>query len=273
MKKSEILAKLREIERLELDIEARIIDTLEPIFDLETGVETNEGNINDAVIRLADQITSDPTNINPVLISIMDGALPFTSALLAELTKRHFQFQFATMQSTSYNGTTSGTITTQERPKINVAGRHVILIDEVIDTAKTLSKLYWQLKRQGARDVKTALLVDKDQPRTTFIKHPTYRGFVVSKDAFIVGKGLDYNGLVRNLSFIGGVHKDALPTPEEKAILDTKDTLCKALEEHIRNDAKNLIACTGQRWFRTHKATQSINQETQIVTIGLTPNG
>ena len=190
----------------------------------------------------------------------MDGALPFASQLQAELIKRNFRFQYTTTQATSYNGTQAGKVSIQTKPKVNITGRDVLLIDEVLDKGNTLSDISFDLKKLNPRSIKTAVLVDKHQERITAIKSPSYSCFVVVKEAFIVGLGLDYKHLVRNLKFIGCVDPDSLPTTAEEAILDTKNDLCAALEACI-DDAKQVIQRYTYRWFKA-KPTSFPNQET-----------
>ncbi len=231
MKKEEILAALKDIENLELEIEARLIESIQPVHDKKTNLELTSGRVTETIQAMADQIVADKSISNPVLISIMDGAFPFASALQAELIKRNYRFEYTTMQATSYAGTKSGELSIQAHPKTIVAGRNVIVLDEVCDTGKTYAAILKKLKQQGANDVRLAVLVDKAQFRLTKTSNPYYRGFVVSKNAFIIGSGLDFKGLVRNLQFIGAVDQDKLPTENEWTLLNRKVALSKALIE------------------------------------------
>jgi hypoxanthine phosphoribosyltransferase len=222
--KEEIIAKLKEIEALELRIQERMVKGLLPIAD-EIGVSLTPEAIHAHISTLADALISDTTVENPVLISLMDGALPFASELHRALSAKRYPFQYTTMQVSSYSGMTSGALSIQSSSKIPVGARHVIVVDDVCDTGKTYEALRAQLLKSGASSVKLMALVDKVQARASAEANPTYSGFRISKDAFIVGMGMDFDGLLRNLSEIGVVDPTTLPTEEEKCVLAKKAEL------------------------------------------------
>lgn len=237
--KEEIIAKLKEIEALELRIQERMVKGLLPIAD-EGGVLLTPEAIHARISTLADALISDTTVENPVLISLMDGALPFASELHRDLSARKYPFQYATMQVSSYSGMTSGTLSIQSSSKIPVGARHVIVVDDVCDTGKTYEALRAHLLKSGASSVKLMALVDKVQERASEEANPTYSGFRISKDAFIVGMGMDFDGLLRNLSEIGVVDPATLPTEEEKRLLGTKHELNIRLQLCVAAE----MACT-----------------------------
>jgi hypoxanthine phosphoribosyltransferase len=227
--KKSILFELAKIEALELEIQTRLLDKLEYAED-ESGLPLSSCNISNAVNQLADKIVGDSQFKNPVLISVMDGAMPFAGDLQVALNARGYTYQYTSMQSSSYSGTTSGQLRIQAATKLDVAGRHVFVLDEVCDTGKTYVGIREKLLKQGAASVNLVVLVDKKQDRKVEA-HPWATGFVVSKDSFIIGKGLDYDGLLRNLDFIGVADLSSLPTATEKTQLARKKSLKIALQD------------------------------------------
>lgn len=227
-----ILSQLEKIEALELEIQARILDAMENAEDSVTGLPLTADNIKNAVKILADKIVNDTTINNPILVSVMDGAMPFAGELQAELNRRGYVYQYTTMQASSYHGTSSGQLSIQAAPKIDVAARHVLVIDEVCDTGKTYDAIRAKFERQGAKSTRLVVLVDKKQTRVATAE-PWLSGFIVTKEAFIIGKGLDFDGLLRNLDYIGVANLKSLPTPAEKAMLATKKSLINELKIYL----------------------------------------
>ena len=245
--KKSILTKLSAIHALESKIEARIISGLKPVLD-ETGVTLSLAEITLRIKRLASELMDDHSVNAPILISVMDGALPFAATLQKELSTLNYNFQYATIQVSSYDGTESGVLSITSTLKMPVGGRDVIVVDDVCDTGKTYNALrLLLLHKLGANSVRLMALIDKKQPRDNLEANPTYSGFTVSKDAFVAGWGMDYDGLLRNyFKDIGAVDPSTLPSAEEKVLLKSKKPLniqlqaCSALElklnEQLRKD-------------------------------------
>ena len=246
--KAKILVQLKKIHDLESSVEERIINGLMPIQD-ETGRSLTPDNIQRRIEILADQLIADSLVSDPILISIMDGALPFASALQTILQTRDYRFQYTTIQVSSYHGTTSGLLTIKSPPKIAVGGRHVIIVDDVCDTGKTYHALRQLLLDQGASAVTLMVLVDKAQPRDNPESNPTYVGVTVSKDAFIAGMGMDYDGLLRNVPGIWAVDLSTLPTHEERLTLDLKDGLNTQLQVCIAAEKQVSLSASRDVFF------------------------
>jgi hypoxanthine phosphoribosyltransferase len=88
----------------------------------------------------------------------------------------------------------------------DVADRHVLLLDDILDTGQTLSALVQHLQDRGAKSVRTAVLLRKIGRQIVTLE-PDYCGFVIP-DAFVVGYGLDYNDEFRHLPYVGVLHDD-----------------------------------------------------------------
>lgn len=229
MTEQEIRTKLQQITGLKMVIEKRLWDTALPVKDFN-GDELSKENIQQKINEIANQIITNYPDSCPVLISLMDGAMPFASQLHTELTERNYPFQFTCMQVSSYEGTKSGELSMGSLPKILLGNRVVIVVDDVCDTGKTYAKLHDLFLEQGAQEVFLVALVDKVQERVSKCE-PQYTGFKISKDAFIIGFGLDYEGIVRNSAAIKTVDFKSLPTNEEMALLHSE----ASLNEQLRN--------------------------------------
>lgn len=227
--KTEIIAKLMEVHALESRLEDRIKAGFKPVLD-ETGHVLTEAYLEAQMERLASELMADARVKNPLLISVMDGALPFAGAIQKILAARGYHFQFATMQVSSYVGTSAGELTISSPPKIPVGARDVIIVDDVCDTGHTAAVLSELFMAQGAHSVQLMALVDKVQPRASASANPSFTGVRISKDAFIAGFGMDYEGLLRNVPGIAAVDLATLPIGEELASLKSKKHLNKELQ-------------------------------------------
>ena len=151
--------------------------------------------IDAAVSRIADHINRDYADKRPVFLSVLNGAFMFTSDLLKLIT---IPCELSFIKLASYHGTQStGNVRTLLGLDVSLKDRSVIIVEDIVDTGKTLSEFLPVLKAHGASDVAIAALLVKPDA----LQHPvdvTYPGISIPND-FIVGYGLDYNGLGRNL--------------------------------------------------------------------------
>ena len=246
--KESILAQLSAIHQLESDVEKRMITGLKPVLDIRNNRPLNLENIEKRIKGLAKALfeafsrekESDASLKEPILISVMDGALPFAAKIQYALSKLGFHCQYATIQVSSYEGTESGSLVISSTLKIPVGGRDVIIVDDVCDTGKTYHALrLLLLQKLGARSVKLMALVDKTQPREYPEANPSYSGFTVSPEEFIAGWGMDFDGLLRSyFNDIGGVDKSTLPNDAETLLLHSKKTLNKRLQDCLTAEDK-----------------------------------
>lgn len=151
--------------------------------------------------ELGKQISEDycKTGKAPLLVALLKGSVPF----LAELVKHiDLDIQFDFMDVSSYEGTESiGDIKIIKDLDCSVKGIPILLVEDIVDTGRTLKEVTRLLKNKGASDVKVVSLLDKPDRRVVDIK-ADYVGFVIPNE-FVVGYGLDYNQLYRNLPYIG----------------------------------------------------------------------
>lgn len=166
--------------------------------DVETVLVT-EREIEAAVDALAAQLTEDVGDRNPLLVGVLIGAFVFMSDLL-----RRFDFPLEAdfINASSYGDCTDpGALEIVCEMMCDVAGRHVVIVDDIADTGQTLKALMQMLQERGAASVRTCCLLDKPERRTCNFQ-PDYVGVTIP-DQFVVGYGLDYAGKYRNLPFVG----------------------------------------------------------------------
>jgi hypoxanthine phosphoribosyltransferase len=155
----------------------------------------SENEILSLVKNIAHQINADYIGRRPLIVPVLNGSFMFASDLLKEL-KLDCELSF--VKVVSYHGTTSnGQATTLIGLNQNIEGRHVIIVEDIVDSGHTLSKILPNLLQQGPASLKVASLLFKPLALKADVK-VDYVGAEIPND-FIVGYGLDYDGLGRNL--------------------------------------------------------------------------
>ncbi|MDR7560416.1 MAG: hypoxanthine phosphoribosyltransferase [Armatimonadota bacterium] len=149
--------------------------------------------------ELGQAISRDYNGKEPLLVGILTGAVLFVSDLLRHIT---IPCQLDFMATSSYgNGTdSSGIVRILKDLDQSIEGRHVLIVDDIIDTGLTMDYLLETLKARYPASLKVCALLDK-VPRRLRPVPIDYRGFEIP-DRFVVGYGLDYAGRYRNLPFI-----------------------------------------------------------------------
>lgn len=166
--------------------------------DIERVLYSQE-EINHRADELAAAITEEYHDQNPLVISVLTGAMIFTSDMLKRL---NFKLNVDLVDVSSYDGTDStGQVKLDFDLKSDVKGRSVIIMEDIIDTGRTLKYLVQLLKDRGAKSVAVCALLDKPGRREVSIEGD-YVGFTTPNE-FLVGYGLDYNNLYRNLPYVG----------------------------------------------------------------------
>ena len=159
----------------------------------------SEEEINEICNRLAKQISEDYKDKKLYLICILKGSLPFTADIMKRLT---CDCILDFMSVSSYNGTqTSGFVNIKKDLDTDVSGCDVLIIEDILETGITLSRVKEILIDRGVNSVKICTLLDKSVNRTVDIE-ADYVGKVIP-DKFVIGYGLDYNEKYRNLPFVG----------------------------------------------------------------------
>ena len=149
-----------------------------------------------AVKRLARQIEADYPKELPFMVGVLTGSFVFMADLVREL-RSEVEMEF--IRISSYGG---GVVSSGEaKLRLGVSGRvrarHVLIVEDIVDTGLTTSRATRYLRRRGAASVKICTLLDKPSRRKVAVS-PDYVGFSVP-DRFLVGYGLDYDGRFRSL--------------------------------------------------------------------------
>ncbi|MGL5979093.1 MAG: hypoxanthine phosphoribosyltransferase [Erysipelotrichaceae bacterium] len=151
--------------------------------------------------ELGAQITADyqATGRIPLLVALLRGSVPF----LAELIKHiDLDIEYDFMDVSSYEGTESiGDIRILKDLDTSVKGVDILLVEDIVDTGRTLQEVTKMLRNKGANDVKVVSLLDKPSRRVVEIE-ADYVGFTID-NLFVIGYGLDYNQKYRNLGYVG----------------------------------------------------------------------
>lgn len=176
--------------------------------DLETMLFT-EGEIASQVAELAAQISRDYREEPPLMVGILKGAALF----MADLVKRidlMLEMDFMAISSYGVSSKSTGVVRIVKDLDREVQGRHVLIVEDIVDTGLTLKYLHDVMVRRQAKSVKVVSLFDKQGRREVEIE-PDYRGFVVPNE-FIVGYGLDYAERYRNLPYVGVLKREIYMT-------------------------------------------------------------
>ena len=161
----------------------------------------SEEQIQNRVKELGAQLAADYADKNPVMICILKGSTMFFADLLRAMPIR-LTMDF--MAVSSYSGTTStGAVKINKDLSQDIEGRHVVIIEDILDSGVTLGYLTKYLQNRNPASITIATLLDKPARRAPGITLKSdYSGFVVG-DEFVVGYGLDYSEKYRNLPYIG----------------------------------------------------------------------
>ncbi|MEG1543478.1 MAG: phosphoribosyltransferase family protein [Tannerellaceae bacterium] len=152
-----------------------------------------EKEIKEAIARMAEQIKADLVGNNPLFVGILNGAFMFTAELMRQLDVP-YELTFA--RYASYEGTGSTGRVKEIMPiQTNIKGRTLIFMEDIIDTGRTMQYVMAKYREAGAADVKLATMLFKPTSLQCDLK-PDYVGLEIPND-FIVGYGLDYDGLGR----------------------------------------------------------------------------
>ncbi|HFH9922092.1 TPA: hypoxanthine phosphoribosyltransferase [Streptococcus suis] len=150
--------------------------------------------------ELGQILAQDYADKNPLLVGILKGSIPFMAELMKHIDA-HVETDY--MVVSSYHGGTesSGTVKIIKDLDNSVAGRHIIFVEDIIDTGRTLKELKELFALRQAASIKIATLLDKPEGRVVEIE-PDYTCFTIPNE-FVVGFGLDYNENYRNLPYVG----------------------------------------------------------------------
>lgn len=165
----------------------------------------SEKQIAAMVENLGEQLTKDYGDTRPVMVCVLKGASIFFTDLCREM-ECNLDMDFITVSSYGASSKSSGVVKLTKDLDVDIHGRDVIIVDDIIDSGRTLKHLKELFMTRSPKSVKTIALLDKKvchEPDLT----PDYVGFQCP-DHFVVGYGLDYANNYRNLPYIGILKKE-----------------------------------------------------------------
>ncbi len=149
--------------------------------------------------ELGRAIARDYAAANLVLVGVLQGAIPFVADLMRAVAL-DLTVDFVRTSSYGSGTTSSGSVRLVTDLSMDITDRHVLIVDDIVDTGHTLAALKRTLQARGPRSVRTCVLLDKTGRRETEVAID-YVGFTIP-NVFVVGYGLDYDGLYRNLPYV-----------------------------------------------------------------------
>ena len=151
------------------------------------------------VKALAQQIEKDYTGKEMVIVSLLNGTVMFLADLIRNIS---LPLRLDFIGVSSYGaGTESGDLVFTKELRLDVHGRDVLLVDDILDTGRTLHRVLGKLRKLKPREIKTCVLLDKPERRVEAVE-ADYVGFKIPNQ-FVVGYGLDFAERYRNLPFVG----------------------------------------------------------------------
>lgn len=163
--------------------------------------------IHQRIHQIGRQISQDYAGLNPLMVGVLRGVLFFMADLLREV-RIPLEVDFLAISSYSTESRDQGYVRLEKDLDIPIRDRHVIFIEDVIDTGLTLSFILKNLRTRQPASLETCVLFDK--PTKRLIDIPIrYKGFELP-DQFVVGYGLDFREKYRNLPYVGLLRSDVL---------------------------------------------------------------
>ena len=173
--------------------------------DIVKYVLVSEEEIKELTKKLGEKISADYAGKQLVVVGMLKGAMPFMMDLIKNIT---IPVEMDFIQTSSYHGGTTSSTAVMFKKDIdtNVVEKHVLLVDDVVDTAKTITKVLEIFKGRGAHSIELCCLLDKPEGRVVPYE-AKYVGKTIPNE-FVIGYGLDYNEYYRNLPYVAVVKEE-----------------------------------------------------------------
>jgi len=168
-------------------------------------VRIEENDLRDRVLDLVDEISQVIQNEPVVIVGILRGSFMFLADLVRRLHPRglHPRIDFMTLQSYGSATSSSGNVQITKDISVDLQGATVLLVDDILDSGRTLNFAIRHVQNKGAAKVLSCCLLDKPARRAVDVK-ADFIGFEIP-DTFVVGYGLDYDSHYRELPYLGEV--------------------------------------------------------------------
>lgn len=172
-------------------------------FDMTQDIErilVTEQEIHARIREVGAQLTADYAGKRPIFVGVLKGVVPFFAEMVQAV---QIPCQMDFMSVTSFEGGTASTgmLTFRKDIDHDIAGRHVVILEDILDSGCTLKYILELLQKRNPASLKICTLLDKPSGRKVEIE-PDYSCFTIP-GAFVVGFGLDYEDYYRNLPFVG----------------------------------------------------------------------
>jgi len=155
--------------------------------------------------ELGQQISRDYQDQDLLLVCVLKGATAFLADLMREITVPH-AIDFMAISSYGASTESSGVVRIMKDLDTNIAGRNVLIVEDIIDTGRTLSYITQMLKTRGPKSLRICSLLSKPSRREIEIR-VDYVGFEIP-NRFVIGYGLDFGEIYRSLPYIGVLRKE-----------------------------------------------------------------
>lgn len=187
-----------------------VIDKVSLQQDIAT-VLVDEVTIRKRIRELGDIINREYARQDLLLVSVLKGSIIFMADLIRAITIPH-EIDFMATSSYGANVSSSGVVRILKDLNTSIEGRNVVVVEDIIDSGHTLSYLIRILQERRPASLRIMTLLDKPERREVDI-HVDWIGFSIPNE-FVVGYGLDYNEVYRNLPFIGVLKPSIYGAPE-----------------------------------------------------------
>ena len=168
-------------------------------------VHLTEEQLNERIAQMGADITKKFAGESVYLVCILKGSIFFTTEL-AKRIELPMTIDFMSVSSYGAETRSSGVVNIKKDLEQSIEGENVIIVEDIVDSGRTLSYLLEMLRDRGPASLRLCTLLDKPERRVTDV-HVDYTGFQIP-DEFVVGYGLDYDQRYRNLPYIGVVEFD-----------------------------------------------------------------
>lgn len=173
-------------------------------MDAKIRVLITQEEIDRRVDEIAKEIMRDYEGKDIMLVCVLKGASIFMVDLARKVTTTSLSFDFMDVSSYGSATVSQGIVKIDKDLSTPITDKHVLLVEDIIDTGQTLKRLLEHLHTKKPASLKTCVLLDKPERRVAAAESivPDYIGFKIPNE-FVVGYGLDYNEIYRNLPYIG----------------------------------------------------------------------
>ena len=160
----------------------------------------SEDELQKRIAELGQQVAADYADKDPIFVGVLKGVVNFFTDMV-RATPIRCQYEFMAVSSYGSGTTTSGTVKLLKDVSCDIKGRHVVILEDILDTGLTLEFVREHLLAKEPASLKICTLLDKPERRKVDV-YADYIGFTIPNE-FVVGFGLDYQEFYRNLPFIG----------------------------------------------------------------------